>query len=139
MQETSYCCLMCLFYSYSQFSTVSVECTVSSSVQSYHNNNLIFHLGTAFKIWSKNSRIQWCCHQLLYWSILERLWQLVQILGTIFKKISSKSSFKKPDNIVFSILQVKPILKIFKLLSKSFTFDNPYYFPQNFGFNVLQV
>ena len=139
MQETSYCCLMCFFYSYSQFSTVSVECTVSSTVQSYHNSNLIFHLGTAFKIRSKNPRIQWCCHQLLYWSILECLWQLVQILGTIFKKTSSKSSFKKPDNIVFSTLQVKPILIIFKLSSKSFTFDNPYYVPQNFGFNVLQV
>ena len=130
MPETSNFCLICLVYSYSQFFTVLVECTVSASVlirKSYHNSNLIFHLGNAFKIWSKNLWIQWCCHQLLYWFILECLWQLVQIFGTNFKTTLSKSSFTKPDNIVFSTLQVKPTLKIFKLSSKSF--DNLCYVP----------
>ena len=130
MPEISNFCPICLAYSYSQFSTAL--CTVSAILltrKSHHNSNLIFHLGNACKIWPKNSSIQWCCHQLLYWFILECLWQLVQIFGTIFKTTSSKSSFTKPDNIAFSTLEVKPTFKIFKLSSESFTFDNSCYVP----------
>ena len=45
----------------------------------------------------------------------------MQILGTIFKMAASKSFFAKSVNIVFSTMQVKLTLNIFRLSSKSST------------------
>ena len=142
MPETSNFCLICLVYSYSQFSTALVECTVSASVlmrNAYHNSNLIFHLGNAFKVWPKNSSIQWCCHQPLYWFILECLWQLVQIFGTIFKTILSRSSFTKPDNIVLVRCRLNLPLKYLSYQVNLSTSTIHATFHKIFGFNVLQA
>ena len=74
---------------------MNVSASVKASIRkSYHNSNLILHLGTAFKIWYENSWIQWCCNQLFYWSILECLWQLLQIRRTIFKTTSTSKSYQ---------------------------------------------